>query len=421
VAQARARLTQAQARLDALRSGSRQDEIAQAETQIEEAEATLSLTAERVRRNQELVNEGAISRDRFDEVVTENRRAQTNLERSQQRLEQLIRARQEAIIEAEAQVTEARQALELQASGARPEEITRAEAEVAEARLALEMQEIGARPEEILRAEAEVAEARQGVDIQESGARPEEITRAEAEVMEARQALSVQQSGARPEELLRVEAEVREAQAQLKAVEVQVEDTIIRAPFAGQITQRYATEGSFVAPTTTASSAGSATSTSIVALARGLEILAQVPEADISRIRAGQQVEIRADAYPDEQFLGKVNLIAPEAIRQQDVTLFEVRVNLESGTDTLQSGMNVDVTFLGDQLDNALVVPTVAIVTNRGETGVLIPNAEGKAEFRSVTIGPTLGNQIQILEGLNPGDRVFIGLPEGQELEDILK
>ncbi|AFY82916.1 efflux RND transporter periplasmic adaptor subunit [Oscillatoria acuminata] len=421
VAQARARLTQAQARLDALRSGSRQDEIAQAETQIEEAEATLSLTAERVRRNQELVNEGAISRDRFDEVVTENRRAQTTLERSQQRLEQLIRARQEAIIEAEAQVTEARQALELQASGARPEEITRAEAEVAEARLALEVQEIGTRPEEILRAEAEVAEARQGVDIQESGARPEEITRAEAEVMEAQQALLVQQSGARPEEIRRVEAEVREAQAQLRGVEVQEEDTIIRAPFAGQITQRYATEGSFVAPTTAASSAGSATSTSIVALARGLEILAQVPEADISRIRSGQQVEIRADAYPDEQFLGKVNLIAPEAIRQQDVTLFEVRVNLESGTETLQSGMNVDVTFLGDQLDNALVVPTVAIVTNRGETGVLIPNAEGKAEFRSVTIGPTLGNQIQILEGLNPGDRVFIGLPEGQELEDILK
>ncbi len=395
VAQAEARLTQAQARLDALRSGSRQDEMDQAQSQIEEAEATVSLTAERVRRNQELVEEGAISRDRFDEVVTENRRAQTNLVRSQQRLEQLIRSRQEAIAEAEAQVTEARQGLELQASGARPEEITRAE--------------------------AEVAEARQGVEIQESGARPEEITRAEAEVAEARQALSVQESGARPEELLRVEAEVREAEAQLRAVEVQVEDTIIRAPFAGQITQRYATEGSFVTPTTSASSAGSATSTSIVALARGLEILAQVPEADISQIKSGQQVEVRADAYPDEGFQGKVNLIAPEAIKQQDVTLFEVRIDLESGIDTLQSGMNVDVTFLGDQLDNALVVPTVAIVTNKGDTGVLVPNAQGKAEFRSVTIGPTLGNQIQILEGLNPGDRVFIGLPEGQKLEDILK
>jgi HlyD family secretion protein len=213
---------------------------------------------------------------------------------------------------------------------------------------------------------------------------------------------------------------VKEAEAQLEAAEVQLEDTIVRAPFAGQITQRYATEGAFVTPTTSASSAGSATSTSIVALARGLEVLAKVPEADISRIKPGQTVEIVADAYPEEVFEGKVNLIAPEAIKEQDVTLFEIRINIESGTDKLQSGMNVDVTFLGDRLNDALVVPTVAIVTNKGETGVLVPDDSGKAQFVPVTIGPTIGNQIQILNGLEPGDRVFVGLPEGQNLEDIL-
>ena len=230
----------------------------------------------------------------------------------------------------------------------------------------------------------------------------------------------MQENGPRPEAIIQAQADRREALGQLREVEVELEETIVRAPFSGQITQRYATEGAFVTPTTSASSAGQATSTSIVALARGLEVLGKVPEADISLIKPGQTVEIVADAYPEDVFTGRVHLIAPEAIKEQDVTLFEVRVDIDSGLQQLRSGMNVDVTFLGDELKNALVVPTVAIVTNKGQTGVLVPNEENQAEFLPVTIGPTIGNDIQILSGLNSGDRVFVGLPEGQNLEDIL-
>jgi HlyD family secretion protein len=73
--------------------------------------------------------------------------------------------------------------------------------------------------------------------------------------------------------------------------------------------------------------------------------------------------------------------------------------------------MNVDLTFLGDQIPNALVVPTVAIVTQQGQTGVLVPNGN-KADFHPVTIGPTIGNQIQILKGIHSGERVFVSLPK---------
>ncbi len=369
IEQARARLEQAQARLTRVKAGSRFEEIAQAEARVADAQARVELTAVRRRRNQQLADEGAISQDSLDEAVTENRRAQASLQEAQRQLAQLQQNRREELIQAEAEVEEAQQALALQ----------------------------------------------------ENGPRKEEIARAEAQVQEAQQALALQENGPRPETITQAEAEVNEALGQLREVEVQLEDTIIRAPFAGQITQRYATEGAFVTPTTSASSAGQATSTSIVALARGLEILAKVPEADISQIQPGQVVEIVADAYPDQVFTGKVRLIAPEAIKEQDVTLFEVRVAIDSGLEELRSGMNVDVTFLGDELKNALVVPTVAIVTNKGETGVLVPNEKNQAVFRPVTIGPTIGNDIQILSGLKSGDRVFVGLPPGQRLEDILK
>jgi HlyD family secretion protein len=202
---------------------------------------------------------------------------------------------------------------------------------------------------------------------------------------------------------------------------VQEEDTRIRAPFSGVITQRFATEGAFVTPTTSASATSSATSTSIVALASGLEVVAEVPEVDLEQIRVNQKVEIVADAYPDQVFQGKVRLVAPEAVVEQNVTSFQVRVNVVTGLEKLRSGMNVDATFLGNQLNNALVVPTVAIVTNRGQTGVLMPGQNNQPRFQPVTIGPTIGNQTQVLQGIQAGDQVFTELPPGQRFEDVVK
>jgi HlyD family secretion protein len=74
--------------------------------------------------------------------------------------------------------------------------------------------------------------------------------------------------------------------------------------------------------------------------------------------------------------------------------------------------MNVDVTFLGETLDNVLVVPTVAIVTQEGKTGVMIPNDNNKPEFTPVTIGVTIQDKTQILSGITEGQKVFIDLPE---------
>jgi HlyD family secretion protein len=216
-----------------------------------------------------------------------------------------------------------------------------------------------------------------------------------------------------------LQAAVKAAEAQVASAQVQLQDSIIRAPFSGIVTQKYATEGAFVTPTTSASSTASATSTSIVALAKGLEVLANVPEADVGQIQPGQPVEIVADAFPDRVFRGGVQLVAPEAVIEQNVTSFEVRVALApEAQEALRSGMNVDLTFLGEQLSNALVVPTVAIVTQDGETGVMVPNADDEPTFQPVTIGPTVQDQTQILEGLNPGQRVFIDLPEDFEREN---
>ncbi len=122
-----------------------------------------------------------------------------------------------------------------------------------------------------------------------------------------------------------------------------------------------------------------------------------------------------SDSYPDQVFKGHVRLISPEAVVEQNVTSFQVRVDLDSGKDKLLSGMNVDLTFLGANLNNALVVPTVAIVTEKGQIGVLVPGKNNKPEFRSVTIGSSIQDRTQIVSGLKEGDRVFINLPKDQQ------
>lgn len=208
------------------------------------------------------------------------------------------------------------------------------------------------------------------------------------------------------------------AQAQLKRIGVQYQDTVIRSPFDGVVTQKYATEGAFVTPTTSASSTASATSTSIIAIARGLEVIAKVPEVDIGRLQPGQPVNIVADAYPDQVFQGRVLRIAPEAIVEDNVTSFEVTIGLIDGQDKLLSKMNVDVTFIGREISEALVVPTVAIVTQGGETGVMIPDEKNQPKFQEVSIGLVLDDKTQVLSGLNAGEKVFIDLPEDKDKKD---
>ncbi|MGF1538189.1 MAG: efflux RND transporter periplasmic adaptor subunit [Elainellaceae cyanobacterium] len=333
------------------------------------------------------------------------------------------------IAQAEAQVARLEANLaELQA-GSRPEEIARAEAQVrqaeaqvadAEARLTLAEERV--RRNQMLEAEGAVALDDLDNAIQEQQRANASLSQVQAAVQEAQDNLRQLRNGSRAEVITAAEAQLREARAQLQGTQVRLDDTYIRAPFAGIITQKFATEGAFVTPTTSASEASSATSSAIVTLAKGLQVVAEVPEVDIGKITSGQRVEIVADAYPDQTFEGRVKRIAPEAIQDQsrgDFTYFEVVVELVTGQDTLKSGMKTDATFIGDELQEALVVPSVAIVSKDGQPGVLVTDEDGEIRLRRVTLGSQVGNQIQILEGVAPGDRIFVELPEGKTLDNL--
>tara|TARA_Y100001968_G_C19453728_1_gene770640 strand:- start:12298 stop:13374 length:1077 start_codon:yes stop_codon:yes gene_type:complete len=202
------------------------------------------------------------------------------------------------------------------------------------------------------------------------------------------------------------------SEARLKQRQVEENELHIRAPFQGIITSSFAFPGSFVTPTTSSTaSTGGSTSTSIVELSQGLEVLAKVPESDIGRIAIGQQANIKVDAFPDQIFLAKVTEISPRAIKSNNVTSFEVTLLLIKRPQKLRIGMTADVEFQTGKTSISTLVPTVAIVTKNGVPGLLLVGPNNQPRFNKVELGISSGSKTAIIKGVMPGDQIFIDLP----------
>lgn len=240
------------------------------------------------------------------------------------------------------------------------------------------------------------------------------LAQAMADMESARQQYSMSKQGNREEDIRAAKFAMEQAAGNLHYLRSQLNDTRIRAPFDGVISQKYADEGAIVTPTTSAATT-SATSSSIISLAGNLELVAQVSETDMEHVKIGQPVEIVANAYPEKVFHGHVTLIAPEAVVTLNVTTFEVHATIDDDPKHfLMAGMNVNSEFVAGKQDDVLLVPTSCITSQMGKTGVLIPGADGQSKFKAVKTGTTSGSSTVIMHGLKEGDQVYIGLNRDQ-------
>ncbi|AFY55562.1 RND family efflux transporter, MFP subunit [Rivularia sp. PCC 7116] len=341
--------------------------------------------------------------------------------------------RPEDIIQAQAQLEESQANLTKLIAGNRREDITQALSRVKQAELAFKQanEELG-RYEKLFKAGAisrqnfsdyqtkrdtsmlQLQESQQALALKKSGTRREDIEQAQAKVKQFQQALKLTQVGARKEDIEQARAEVNSARGSLQTIQARIYDTVIRAPFDGLIAKIYAEPGSFVTPTTSGSAISSALSSSILSLTSKNQVVANVAESNISKIKIGQKVKISVDAYPQQNFLGRVSQIASQATIEQNVTSFEVKIALVSDKEQLlKSGMNVSAEFQIGELENSLVVPTVAIIRQQNQSGVYIVGADNKPQFVSVKTGVTVKNKTQILSGITADKQVLISSPPG--------
>lgn len=387
---AEAQVAEQQANLQTLLNGNRPEDIAQATAKLRDAEYAQNQAEEEFQRNQELYAAGAIALQIVNNSRTARDRAGT-------------------------QVRQAEQAVALLKAGARPQEIAAARAAVEQKRQALALVRSGARPEDIAAGRAAVEQKRQALALVRSGARPEEIAQARAAVEQKQQALALLEAGSRPEDIAQARAQVLSATGSLQSVEALIDDTVLRAPFSGTVTRKYADPGAFVTPTTAGSAVSSATSSSILSLASKNQLIANVAETNIAQIQIGQAASIQADAFAGKTFAGKITQVSPQSIVQQNVTSFEVKASIiNDDKQMLRSGMNVNVEFKAGELKNVLVVPTAAIVRQQRATGVFVPGGkDGKPAFIPIKTGMTVDDKTEVRSGLKGDEKVLISLPPG--------
>ncbi|MFZ6015154.1 MAG: efflux RND transporter periplasmic adaptor subunit [Patescibacteria group bacterium] len=141
------------------------------------------------------------------------------------------------------------------------------------------------------------------------------------------------------------------------------------------------------------------------------DIEAQVPEADITKVKVGQPAIITLDAYSDDlEFTGIVTAENPDQTVIQDAIYYDVRVNLNTEDYEIKPGMTANVTIETDKVMNAIIIPSRAIRTD-AETGkktirVLV---DGTPVERNVTVG-LKGDEgrVQITDGVMKGDEVIL-------------
>ncbi len=199
------------------------------------------------------------------------------------------------------------------------------------------------------------------------------------------------------QEFDRLKAAKLQAEAQVASLEADLEDTIIRAPFAGSVSDRKVSIGQFVAR---------GEELALLLQTDPLELVFQVPERYVGQISLGQTIRLNIVAYHGETFEGKVGYISPK-LDETSRTLL-VKVYLSNPEGRLRSGMFGTVDLLYRARENALTVPESAVLLDADRVYVVAVNAEKKAEFRPIKVGERLAGRVEILEGLAEGDLVVV-------------
>lgn len=149
------------------------------------------------------------------------------------------------------------------------------------------------------------------------------------------------------------------------------------------------------------------TDTPVIVLSDRLVVNARVDETDVGRVRTGQVVNIKLDAYPDTKATGRVDHVSYESKVVNNVTIYEVDVACDTIPDVFRSGMNSEVTIYAETRDNVLLLPDEAVLREKDGNFVTLPAPDGKeGERRRVEIGMADGKRVEITSGLAEGDKV---------------
>ncbi len=209
-------------------------------------------------------------------------------------------------------------------------------------------------------------------------------------------------------------ANVDMAAANVKNAEVQVENTVLRAPFDGTVLTKNANVGEVI--TVMGAAAGSRGAVVTLADMNSLEVEADVSESNIERIHPQQLCNVVLDAYPEKQYEAYVGKIIPTADRAKATV--QVKIRFQNRDARVLPEMGAKVFFMKDSSQAGaanespkLMVPSSAILTRDSKHYVLVFAGE-HAKETEVQTGTSSNGLTEIRSGISAGDKVILSPPE---------
>jgi RND family efflux transporter MFP subunit len=213
-------------------------------------------------------------------------------------------------------------------------------------------------------------------------------------------------------------ANIKSSAAALDEAQTNVGYSLIRAPFDGVVLTKNAEVGEVVAPFGAAVNARAAVAT--MADMSSLMVEADVAEANINQVKEGQPCEIILDALPGLRFPGHVHMIVPTADRSKATIM--VKVAFDSLDSRVLPEMSAKVAFLSrpmksDEKEPRLAVNPKALLQKNGKTIAFVLRDQ-KIQAAAVETGPRIGDLVEVLGGLQEGDRVILEPPKNLKSGD---
>ena len=129
-------------------------------------------------------------------------------------------------------------------------------------------------------------------------------------------------------------------------------------------------------------------------------------ESDYIRVDKSDSVVVTLEAFPEKEYIGRIDRIGVKA--DEKTNTFDVEILIENPDLVLKAGLTGRVRITSDIIPNAILIPQSAVLYKENRREVFVADSDDRAQPRVLKLGRTDGSQIQVLEGLTPGNRLIV-------------
>ena len=208
---------------------------------------------------------------------------------------------------------------------------------------------------------------------------------------------SFETGGVTKSQLDEIEFAMRNAETSVKQARRRVQDGNIRSPISGIINERMVEPGAFVSPGEVLFNIVDVSS---------LKLQVKANEQQVVNLKKGDRVKIISNVFPDKEFFGRINFIAPKADNSLNYPVEIEVTNAEANT--LRAGMYATAIFELPKQEPQLLIPRTAFAGGVNNNQIFVLKNEDHAELRNVVSGRILGEEVEIISGVKEGEIIII-------------